>query len=104
MVQKDIQLFWPRFFIYARLHKGERMPTHYQEAALLYGNLEPQNVNISNMPFDKKVKDDYAGFQQMSQSLVTAGMDNKQVGEAMKSTYGNTFFWFYFFSRNVYSY
>lgn len=104
MVQKDIQLFWPRFFIYAKLHNGERMPTHYQEAALLYGNLEPQNVNISNMPFDKKVKEDYAGFQQMSQSLVTAGMDNKQVGEAMKSTYGNTFFWFYFFSRNVLSY
>ena len=44
LIQKDIQLFWPRFFLYAELHKGDEMPTHYQEAAYLYGNLEPQNV------------------------------------------------------------
>ena len=36
---KDIQMFWPRFFHYANLHKGQRMPIHYQEAAYLYGKL-----------------------------------------------------------------
>lgn len=104
MVQKDIQLFWPRFFLYAQLHQGEEMPTHYQEAAYLYGNLEPQNVNISNMPFDAKVKERYQGFQQLSQSLLQTGMQPKEVGEAMKSTYGDTFYWFYFFCRDVHSY
>ena len=104
LIQKDIQLFWPRFFLYAELHKGEPMPIHYQEAAFLYGNLEPQNVNIANMPFDKKVTESYAGFQQLSQSLLKSGMDAKAVGEAMKSSYGDTFYWFYFFCRDVHSY
>ena len=104
LIQKDIQLFWPRFFLYAELHKGEPMPTHYQEAAYLYGCLEPQNVDISNMPFDDKVKERYQGFQQMSQSLLQSGMQAKDVGEAMKSTYGDTFYWFYFFCRDVHSY
>lgn len=104
LVQKDIQLFWPRFFLYAELHKGEEMPVHYQEAALLYGNLEPNNVNISNMPFADVVKQRYQGFQQLSQSLLQSGMKAPDVGEAMKSTYGDTFWWFYFFCRDVHSY
>ena len=104
MVQKDIQLFWPRFFQYAHLHAGENMPTHYQEAAYLYGHLEPQNVNINGMPFDKNVVDRYEGFQRLSQSLLAQGMDAKTVGENMKSTYGDTFYWFYFFCRDIHSY
>lgn len=104
MVQKDIQLFWPRFFLYANMHKGEKMPIHYQEAAFLYGNLEHE-VNISSMPFDKKlVVERYAGFQQLSQSLLASGMKSEEVGEAMKASYGDTFYWFYFFCRNVHSY
>ena len=104
MVQKDIKLFWPRFFLYAQLHKDEKMPTHYQEAAYLYGHLEPQNVNITKMPFDKNVVDRYNGFQQLSQSLLSSGMKTQAVGEAMKSSYGDTFYWFYFFCRDIRSY
>ncbi len=104
LIQKDIQLFWPRFFLYAQLHQGEKMPVHYQEAAILYGSLEPESADISNMPFDDEVRKSYAGFHEMSQSLLRAGLNSDQVGEAMKSTYGNTFYWFYFFCRDVHSY
>lgn len=102
-IGKDIQLFWPKFFLYAELHKGEEMPTLYQEAAFLYGHLENQ-VDISHMPFDQDIRDRYNGFQQMSQSLLRQGLVAKQVGEAMKPVYGNTFWWFYFFCREVKSY
>lgn len=104
MVQKDISLFWPRFFLYATLHPGDDMPIHYQEAAYLYGNLEPDNVNISGMPFDQQVKDRYNSFQQVSQSLLKQGMDTTAVGEAMKGAFGDTFYWFYFFCRDIHSY
>ena len=104
LVQKDIKVFWPRFFLYAKLHDGEKMPVHYQEAALLYGKLEPQTMNIEGMPFDEKVTERYEGFQQLSQSLLSTGMKPKEVGEAMKETYGDTFFWFYFFCRDLYTY
>lgn len=104
LIQKDIQLFWPRFFLYAELHKNQQMPVHYQEAAYLYGNLEPNNVDISRMPFDASVKERYQGFQQLSQSLLQTGMKAPEVGEALKSNYGDTFYWFYFFCRDIHSY
>ncbi|MCR5312698.1 MAG: DUF6057 family protein [Bacteroidaceae bacterium] len=108
LIQKDIQHFWPRFFLYAQLHSGDKMPIHYQEAAFLYGNLEPQNVDIRKMPFDKeKVIDKYASFHNMSQQIMadqtqkTGTVDVKKVGEIMKPIYGDTFYWFYFFCRDV---
>ena len=104
LIQKDIQMFWPRFFLYAQLHAGEHMPTHYQEAAILYGNLEPESADISSMPFDDEVRKSYEGFHDMSQSLLQAGLSAEDVGEAMKPTYGHTFYWFYFFCRDVHSY
>lgn len=61
-------------------------------------------MNTSRMPFDEKVVERYQGFQQLSQSLLQTGMKAEEVGEAMKSSYGDTFYWFYFFSRNVHSY
>jgi hypothetical protein len=56
------------------------------------------------MPFDKNVVDRYNGFQQLSQSLLSSGMKTQAVGEAMKSSYGDTFYWFYFFCRDIRSY
>lgn len=104
MVQKDISLFWPRFFQYAALHDSEEMPIHYQEAAYLYGKLEPNNVDTSLMPFDQKVIDRYASFDQVSQQLIRQKMETPEIGEAMKAAFGDTFFWFYFFCRDIHSY
>lgn len=103
MINKDIQLFWPRFFLYAQLHKGEDMPIHYQEAAYLYGNLE-KTVDISAMPFSDQVKQRYASFQQVSQSYLQQGMSQDDVRDLMEPMFGDTFYWFYFFCRNVKSY
>lgn len=104
LIQKDIQLFWPRFFLYATLHGNEQMPIHYQEAAYLYGHLEKQ-VDISKMPFDKeRIVNRYNQFGQVSQAYLRQGMSNAQVGEAMKASFGDTFWWFYYFCNDVKSY
>ena len=101
---KDIQLFWPRFFLYAHMHPNEPMPIHYQEAAYLYGNLEHE-VDISGMPFDEvKIRQRYDAFNHMSQSLIQQGKSIEEVGQIMKPTYGDTFWWFYFFCRGINSY
>ena len=104
LIQKDIQLFWPRFFRYAEMHINEQMPIHYQEAAYLYGHLEHE-VDISGMPFDQeRIINRYASFDQATQQLLAQGMSPQQVGEATKSTFGDTFWWFYFFCRDIHSY
>ena len=101
---KDIQTFWNCFFRYANSHKTDRMPTHYQEAALLYGNLE-KDVDISKMPFDKSVKMRFQDFMRFAQKH--AVKDVERDPEAKKLFYdrfGDTFWYFYFFIRDVKSY
>ena len=98
---KDIQMFWPRFFHYANLHKGERMPTHYQEAAYLYGNLEKE-VDISHMPFDKEVVNTYNDFMAAAEQY--KNMTEEQMKPLMYDRFGGTFYFDYFFTRGQKSY
>ena len=94
---KDIQTFWPRFFQYAQSHAGQRMPTHFQEAAYLYGHLEHQ-VDISKMPFDKEVVQTYNDFMALAQQC--QGMSEEQMKEVFYPRFGHTFYYEYFLIRN----
>ncbi len=113
LIQKDISLFWPRFFKYAELHEKEPMPIHYQEAAYLFGNLE-HTVDISKMPFDKeKIVNRYANFKSMTMKLMQmygpqySGNEmglTRKVGDECFNDFGDTYWWFYYFSRDVHTY
>jgi len=95
---KDIQMFWPRFFEYASSHSGQRMPTHYQEAAYLYGNLEHE-VDISKMPFDEQVKRDYAAFMDLANNATSSSED--EMRPIFYSRFGHTFYYNYFFVHDL---
>ena len=95
---KDIGLFWPRFFEYARRHPGEHIPTHYQEAAYLYGHLEP-TVDISRMPFDESVRKSYADFMAFNERCGNMSLEQKKV--AFRPAFGHTFYYFYFLVRDI---
>ncbi len=94
---KDIQMFWPKFFQYVNLHPGQHVPTHYQEAAYLYGHLE-NGVDISHMPFDEVVKRTYDNF--MARAQQNAGMSEEILGDLMRPEFGHTFYFEYFLNRD----
>ena len=101
---KDIPTFWNCFFRYANSHKADRMPTHYQEAALLYGNLE-KNVDISKMPFDKMVDARFKDFMRFAQKHAVENVErDPEAKKLFYDRYGKTFWYFYFFIRDVKSY
>ena len=99
--QKDIEMFWPRFFEYANSHQGERMPTHYQEAAYLYGSLEHQ-VDISKMPFDDQVKRDYEAFMDLANNATSDSEDVMR--PIFYERFGHTFYYNYFFVHDLFLY
>ena len=87
------------------------MPIHYQEAAYLFGDLE-KKVDTSHMPFDKNlIVNRYASFknvtgqllQQYSGQLKGDALTRK-VGEECFAQFGDTYWWFYYFSRGVHTY
>lgn len=100
---KDIATFWSRFFRYAQNMEAEHkhMPTHIQEAAYLYGHLE-NKVDISKMPFDKEVVDNYENFMAAAQSYSNLG--EQQMKPLMYDRFGGTFYYEYFFTRDQHSY
>ena len=101
---KDIPTFWNCFFRYANSHHTSRMPIHYQEAALLYGNLE-KNVDISKMPFDKMVDARFKDFMRFAQKHAVENVErNPEAKKLFYDRYGKTFWYFYFFIRDVKSY
>ena len=104
LILKDIPTFWNNFFHYANSHKENRMPTHYQEAALLYGNLE-KTVDISKMPFDKKVEARFKDFMRFAQKHAAENVErDPKAKKLFYERFGDTFWYFYFFIRDVKSY
>ena len=104
LILKDIPTFWNNFFYYANSHKESRMPTHYQEAALLYGNLE-KTVDISKMPFDKKVEARFSDFMRFAQKHAVENVErDPKAKKLFYERFGDTFWYFYFFIRDVKSY
>ena len=80
------------------------MPIHYQEAALLYGNLE-KNVDISQMPFDKMVDARFKDFMRFAQKHAVENAErDPKIKKIFYERYGKTFWYFYFFIRDVKSY
>ncbi len=99
--QKDIEMFWPRFFDYAHAIGKEHMPTHYQEAAYLYGSLEHE-VDISKLPFDDQVKRNYEAFMDLANNATSESEDVMR--PIFYERFGHTFYYNYFFVHDLYLY
>lgn len=95
---KDIPTFWPHFEQFARMHPNIHMPLIYQQAAYLYGTLEPNRVDISRMPFDESVPATYKRFMEFNDQC--GNMTEEQKAEAFRPMFGDTFFYYYFLVRN----
>ncbi len=96
LVMKDIPLFWPRFIEYAQTH--QRIPVHYQEAAVLYCYLEHQ-YDPNQLPIDESVMQRFQRFQDLINQ--NPGKSEDMLRPLFKTQFGDTFWYFYFFVRNV---
>ena len=77
------------------------MPTHFQEAAYLYGSLEHE-VDISNMPFDDQVKRDYEAFMDLANNATSTSED--EMRPIFYARFGHTFYYNYFFVHDLLMY
>lgn len=95
---KSMDKFWPRFSDYVRSHPGEHIPTHYQEAAYLFGHHTDQ-VDISHMPFDEQVKRDYEAFMDLADNAPSP--DEDEMRRLFYIRFGHTYYYNYFFVNDI---
>lgn len=103
MIIRDIKKFWPRYLLYLQLHKGEKIPELYQQAAYLYMELEPQSApdaKAFGLVFDEaRIIDRYNRFDQQTQTLLGSGFGEESIARQTEAEFGNTFWWVYYFSK-----
>ena len=96
MWTRDSQDFWERFEQYINMHPNAPVPRIIQEAVWLFGNMEQQDF-IHELPIDKSVKDNLNGFMSMMQQY----KGTPQMRNYLMQSYGNTYYFEYFFLKNI---
>lgn len=102
VMSKSIQRFWRQYLLYLQLHKGEKIPEIYQQAAYFYIDMEPStapDAKTYGLQFDQKVIDRYNQFDQLTQGLLRSGFSEESIARQTESEFGNTFWWTYYFNK-----
>lgn len=95
---QESRFFWYHFERYLKLHPGQPIPIHYQEAAHLYSFLEKRQLP-DFIRIDPIVKERYIQFDQTMAQY--DGFDIKDVRKATESMFGNTFFYQFYLMSNL---
>ncbi len=96
MMRKDITDFWPRFILYANSH--EKIPRHYQEAAILFSTLE-KKFDWHQFNIDEENGARFQRFMEMAAR--NSRLSNETNLELFKPEFGDTYWYYYFFINNL---
>lgn len=96
---QDIRRFWERLLYYVDSNDFKSLPRSVQEAAILYSSLEKRN---NPLPLDDRIKESYDAFNRYVQSHPIRSMKESDYTYCQK--YGKTFYYFYYFVRDLQTY
>jgi len=98
MWTRDARFFWPRFEHFMDLNGDGAVPRIFQEAAWLFANLEGQE-GLEEWTLEKGVKENFYGFMQLMEQFKKS--PTEQTKQLLLERYGNTYYFDYFFLRNI---
>lgn len=93
---KNNEQFWPRLFRWVKLNPDKKIPVHFQEAALLFADL--QKMDLSGAPFDKDVVANFVNF--MDRVRINGNYPEETLKEILYTPFGNTYWYYYFFMHS----
>jgi hypothetical protein len=98
MWTRDPNLFWPRFVQYGRLNPNKKIPRIIQEAAYLFANMQ-HLAAVNTVPFRSDVKATYQQFMLQLQQM--DGQPIERVRAALYPMFGHTYFYEYYFLKDI---
>ena len=99
MWTRDPALFWPRFEHYMKLNGEENIPPRiFQEAAWLFANMEGMQ-GLDEWVLQPGVKENFNGFMQQLQQY--SKTQNPSIRQSLYQYFGNTYYFEYFFLKNI---
>ena len=104
MIRKDQKAFWYILERYLNECQPEKLPKNYQEAVMLFLNLDKgKTVNVGSAFIDRFIS---KSVQRRLDAFVAKtkkykGMKETEMAPYFKDDYGDTYFYFYFFVRKI---
>ena len=104
MIRKDTKAFWYIFEMYMNVCKPTVLPKHYQEAFLLFLNLDKgQTVKVGAGFVDKYIsmttRHRFDAF--IKRTTAHKGKKEDEMAPFFKDDFGDTYLYFYFFVRKI---
>jgi len=99
MRTQSISDFWERFYYFLRTNRYSEIPRSIQEAAILYNSLESHGVELS---YATTVKESYDRFTQYVQRHPVRII--RESSYPYSQQFGKTFFYYYYFIRDLQTY
>ena len=102
MLMRDQKCFWSQVQQFYNINPGKHFPIHVQEA-MLFGvyELKMQGINLSFVEFDERVVERYKAYFERLNLYSSQGMNEKQIGAALRPEFGDTYMWDYCVLREV---
>ena len=97
LTRKDVKLFWDAMTRYVNKGKLTRVPHHFQEAIILFTNLSKDVT--TNIPIDPLIQKRFDAFIKKTQDY--KGMNEKEMAPYFVEEFGDTYWYFYFFVREI---
>ena len=104
LTRKDAKSFWFFLNYYVNELKANSLPRHYQEAVLLFLNVDKgRTVQVPQAFLDKFVSVSTNNRMKRFMQLVSQhkGKSEEEMAPYFKEDFGDTYFYFYFFVRNI---
>lgn len=98
MMRRDSPSFWKSLRKYIKLHQNEEFPMHAQEAYILYIDRAPEEKRMM-VPVSQDIYDRYMQFWNILETLMDGSMEQKDIPEAMRPEFGDTYWFYYVFGR-----
>ena len=95
LITKNLTGFWPRFMALLPTWHG-KIPTHYQEAALMVAQLQG-GAPVPNLPIAPTIQQ---RFQRLVEASARMG-DNAANAAALHPEFGTTYWYYYFFVEGL---
>ncbi len=98
MWTRDPNLFWPRFEHFMELNGDKPVPRIFQEAAWLFANLQGME-GLEEWTLEDGVRENFYAFMQLMEKAKRSrsGMEK----HLLKERYGDTYYFEFFFLRNI---
>lgn len=102
MMMRDRNCFWAQVQQHYNINPEALFPIHVQEA-MLFGvyELGMEGVNLSFVKFDQRVVDRFNAFRERMKQYASQGMNEKEIGSALRPEFGDTYMWDYCVLREV---